>query len=98
MYPIQKTLKMNSRILATNTVVKFSVRELLSYRRHLKKKIWYYHFLFNEAVMAEEENQDDYGMLGSIQKQMDYAERKLMKYQLKLDTIDGMMVSRIVSE
>lgn len=94
----KKTLKMNSRILATNTVVKFSVRELLSYRRHLKKKIWYYHLMFNEAVTAEEQNQNDYGMLGSIQREMDYAERKLMKYQLKLDSIDSMMVSRVISE
>lgn len=89
---------MNSRILATNTFVKFSVRELLSYRRHLKKKIWFYHTIFNEAAIAEEQNQDDYGMLGSLQKEMDYAERKLMKYQRRLDSIDTMMLSRVVSE
>jgi hypothetical protein len=85
---------MNSRILATNSVVKFSVRELLSYRRHLKKKIWYYQNIFNDAASAEDQNQDDYGMLGSIQREMDLAERKLMKYQMKLESIDAMEVVR----
>lgn len=88
---------MNSKILATNSFVKFSVRELLSYRRHLKKKIWYYHTIFNDAAMAEEQNQYDYGMLGSIQKEMDFAERKLMKYQMKLESIDTMVLSRVIA-
>ena len=77
--------------------MELSVSEMLSYRQVLKKKMKYYQDLYDEMVLVEEENQDDYGMLATAQAEMDFAEGKLMRCQKKLETINRMMVSKVIA-
>jgi hypothetical protein len=77
--------------------MELSVSEMLSYRQVLKKKLKYYQDLYEEAKLAEEENQDDYGMLATAQAEMDFAESKLVRCEKKMKMIDRMMVSKVVS-
>ncbi len=61
--------------------------ELHSLKDITEKKKTYYESLLKEAIKAEEENQDDYGMLATAQAEMDYAERKILKCEKKLKVI-----------
>jgi len=64
-----------------------SSTELDCLRSITEKKIVYYKNLLEEATKAEEENQDDYGILATAQAEMDHAERKIMKCEEKLKVI-----------
>lgn len=77
--------------------MELSVSEMLAYRRVLKKKMKYYQNLYDEMVLVEEENQDDYGMLATAQEEMDFAERKLMRCEDELKMIDQMIVSEVIA-
>ena len=73
-----------------------SVPEMIAYRQVIKGKMKYYQNLFDEAALAEEQNQDDYGMLASIQDEMDYAEERLMRCEKKLERINRLIIAKSV--
>jgi hypothetical protein len=78
-------------------MLELTVPEMIAYRQILKKKLKYYRNLYDAAALAEEENQDDYGMLATVQAEMDFAETKMMRCENKKDTIDRMIVFKSIS-
>jgi hypothetical protein len=74
-----------------------SVPDMIAYRQILKKKLKYYRDLYDEAALAEEENQDDYGMLATLQAEMDYAETKMMRCENKMDAISRMIIFKSIT-
>lgn len=80
----------------TKRFMELSVSEIIAYRRVLKKKMKYYQDVYVEATLAEEHNQDDYGILATAQAEIDFAECKLMRSQKKLKTVDHILVSKCI--
>ena len=78
-------------------IMDLSVPDMIAYRQILKKKLKYYRDLYDEAALAEEENQDDYGMLATLQAEMDYAETKMMRCENKMDAISRMIIFKSIT-
>lgn len=72
-------------------LMQLSLSEMLAYRQIIMKKLKYYQDLYDEAAIAEEENQDDYGILATVQAEMDFAERKGWRYEKKKEILDQML-------
>lgn len=68
-----------------------SLSEALVYRQIIMKKLRYYQDLYDEAALVEAENQDDYGLLATVQAEMDFAERKGWRYEKKKELLDQMI-------
>lgn len=71
--------------------MQLSLAEMLVYRQIIMKKLKYYQDLYDEAARVEAENQDDYGLLATVQAEMDFAERKGWRYEKKKEIIDQMI-------
>jgi hypothetical protein len=70
-----------------------SFAELESLKTITEKKKLYYENVLKEATKAEEENQDDYGMLATAQAEMDYAESQILKCEKRLALLYLLMKS-----
>jgi hypothetical protein len=77
-------------------LVSLSIQDLIAQRRILKAKMKYFQNLYDEGELAEEENQDDYGMLATIQAEMSYAEHCMLRCERKLKLVDRLIISKSI--
>jgi hypothetical protein len=80
-----------------NYLSSLSFADLIAQRRILKAKIKYYTHVYEEAEEAELENQDDYGMLATIQAEMDYADHRIYQCELKIATVNKLLLARSIA-
>jgi len=77
-------------------LVNLSIADLIAQRRILKAKMIYFQKIFEDAEEAELENLEDYGMLATIQAEMDYADYRISRCEEKIAVVDKHIMAHCI--